>query len=271
VRVYASRAALHCDPVLRMPALLMNGIDLDVDGHVATITLNRPPVNALSFAMMQALIEALRTVDARDDVRAVVLTGAGRCFSAGVDLKEQLQALEAGRPGPASVGPAMYDALLNGRKPTIAAINGPALGAGVGISASCCILVASETARYGLPEIDVGMLGGARHAMRVLGHSTVNRMLLTGHQLDAAELYRRGVVEACLPPAGLLPYARAIAVEIASKDPNAVLLARRSLARVEDMGVLDGYTYEAGLADALANTPGGRAAMQAFAAGTRRA
>ena len=247
----------------------MTGITLHVAHHVATITLDRPPVNALSHAMMQALIDALRRADADDNVRAVVLTGAGRCFCAGIDLKEQLAALEAGRPGPASLGPALYDALLNGRKPTIAAINGPALGAGVGISASCCILVASETARFGLPEIDVGMLGGARHAMRVLGHSAVNRMLLTGRALDAAELYRRGAVEACLPPAELLPYAHGIAGEIAAKDPHAVLLARRSLARVEDLGVLDGYAIEAQMAESLAGSTAGRAAMQAFAGRSR--
>jgi len=242
----------------------MSEVELSVADHVATITLNRPPVNALSISMMAALIDALRWVDDADEVRAVVITGAGRCFSAGVDLKEQLAALENDRPGPGNMGAALYEALLGGCKPTIAAINGPALGAGVGIAASCCILVASETARFGLPEIDVGMLGGARHAMRVLGHSVVNRMLLTGHQLDAAELYRRGVVEACLPPSELLPYAHAIAAEIAAKDPRAVRLARQCLAQVESMELLAGYRYEMSLAEALGTTTEARDAMRAF-------
>lgn len=245
----------------------MDGIRFEVAEGVATITLDRPPVNALSAGMMRALIEALREADRRDDVRAVILTGAGRCFSAGLDLKEQLAAIDAGRPGPARLGAAMYDALLNGRKPTVAAINGPALGAGVGMSASCCILVAAQEARFGLPEIDVGMLGGARHALRLLGHSTVNRMLLTGHQLDAAELHRRGVVEACLPAQELMPFARSIALEIAAKEPEAILLARRSLARVETMGVLDGYVYEMSLAEELSAMPGPRAAMRGFVEG----
>jgi enoyl-CoA hydratase/carnithine racemase len=248
----------------------MADVELSLHDRVATITLNRPPVNALSSAAIRALIGALRSADARDDVRVVVLTGAGRCFSAGLDLKEQLAAIEADRPGPASLGADLYDALLNGRKPTIAAINGPALGAGVGIAASCCILVAAESACFGLPEIDVGMLGGARHAMRLLGHSTVNRMLLTGHQLDGAELFRRRVVEACLPDAELLPYARSIAGEIASKDPQAVLLARECLARVEDMPVLEGYRFEMARAEELAGTAAARAAMEAFLRRGRR-
>lgn len=242
----------------------MSEIELSVADQVATLTLNRPPVNALSSSMMQALVGALQEADRRDDVRAVLITGAGRCFSAGLDLKEQLAAIEAGEPGPARLGPAMYRALLEGGKPTVAAINGPALGGGLGIAASCCILVASTEARVGIPEVDVGMLGGARHAMRLLGHSTVNRMLLTGHQLDAQELHRRGVVEACVPPAELLSFARGIALQIASKDPLAVRMARRSLARVEGMGVLAGYEAEMALAEELSRTPGAQAAMRAF-------
>ncbi len=242
----------------------MSDIDLSVAEHVATITLSRPPVNALTLGMMQELVEALKAADADDEVRAVILTGQGRCFSAGVDLREQLAALESGTPGPPSVGLDMYDALLNSRKPSIAAINGPALGAGLGIASSCCILVASESTYVGIPEVNVGMLGGARHAMRLLGHSTVNRMLLTGHQLDARELFHRRVIEACLPQEELMPYARTIAREIAEKDPAAVQMARKSLADVEQMGVLEGYGLEMGLATELGKTENARNAMRAF-------
>lgn len=242
----------------------MSDILFSVQNHIATITLNRPPVNALSLSMMSMFVDTLEAADADDSVRAVIITGSGRCFSAGVDLKEQLTALESETPGPASIGSRMYDALLNGRKPTIAALNGPALGAGLGIAASCCILIASDTTRVGIPEVDVGMLGGARHAMRLLGHSTVNRMLLTGHQLDAQELYHRRAIEACLPPDELMPYAEQIAAEIASKDPNAVQMARKSLAEVEQMGVLEGYCLEMELATELGKTENAREAMRAF-------
>jgi len=239
---------------------------LDIADHIATITLNRPPVNAFSVSMMSELIDALRAVDESDDARVTILIGAGRCFSAGIDLKEQLTAIDTQGAGPGAMGLQLYEALLGGAKPTIAAINGPALGAGLGIAASCCILLASDTSSVGLPEIDVGMLGGARHAMRLLGHSTVNRMLLTGHQLSGSELYQRRVVEACLPGPELLPHARSIAAEIAAKDPVAVRLARQSLARVESMDLLEGYGYEMDRAQELGRTPGARAAMSAFLA-----
>ena len=244
-------------------------IEFGVSEHIGTVVLARPPVNALSYEMIQELIEALSAMDANPNVRAVVLTGHGRCFSAGVDLKEQLHALETSVAGPASLGAKLYQALLHGKKPTIAAINGPALGAGLGVAASCCILTASENAVFGLPEINVGMLGGARHAMRLLGHSTVNRMLLTGFQLTAEELHRRGAIEACLKENELMPFAYRIARDIAERDPKAVELARASLAQVEDMGVLDGYRHEMQAADELGHSHEAREAMRRFIAGKR--
>ena len=243
----------------------MSDIELECSGGIATITLSRPPVNALSVAMMRELIDALKWIDNHDEARVGIITGRGKCFSAGVDLKEQLSAIETGGTAPTDVGVPMYDALLNGKKPLIAAINGIALGAGVGISASCCILVASDTAVMGLPEINVGALGGARHAMRLFGHSTTNRMLLTGHRIGAAELLERRVVEAVLPAADLMPYARGIAAEIASKDPLAIALARKCLSQIETLSVLDGYALESKMSDELARTENGRALMRAFA------
>ncbi len=241
-------------------------IEVSIEGTVGVVALARPPVNALSRAMIAELIAALQAMDADARVRAVVLTGKGRCFSAGVDLKEQLHALETGGDGPIDIGVDLYRALLYGRKPTIAAINGPALGAGLGMAASCCILAASETATFGIPEIDVGMLGGARHAMRLLGHSTVNRMLLTGRPLSAADMARRGAIEACVRPDELMDYALGIAREIAARDPHAVEMARASLARIEDMGVLEGYASEMAAAAELGRTPNAQAAMRAFLA-----
>lgn len=239
-------------------------IEQHISDHVGTIILARPPVNALNAEMMRALIAALADMDANADVRAIIITGKGRCFSAGVDLKEHLHALESDGDGPIALGAELYQALLGGRKPTIAAINGAALGAGLGIAASCCILVASEKAVFGLPEIKVGMLGGARHAMRLLGHSAVNRMLLTGHQLTAQEMVRRGAIEAALPDDEVTPYARRIAQEIAAQDPRAVELARAGLAQVEDLGVLDGYRLEMQAASELARAPEARDAMRRF-------
>jgi enoyl-CoA hydratase len=242
----------------------MTDIELECSDGIATITLNRPPVNALTAAMMRQLIDALAWVDGHDEARVAILTGRGKCFCAGVDLKEQLGALETGGVGPLDVGVAMYEALLGAKKPLVAALNGVALGAGVGLSASCNILVASDTTVMGLPEIDVGALGGARHALRLFGHSTTNRMLLTGHRIGAAELLERRVVEAVLPAAEVLPYARGIAAEIASKDPLAIALAKECLAQVETLSLLDGYRFESVRSERLARTENGQALMRAF-------
>jgi enoyl-CoA hydratase/carnithine racemase len=247
----------------------MSHVRVESEGAIATIVLDRPPVNALDTDTMRALIAAIRQIESADAIRAAILTGAGRCFSAGVDLSAQLAALEEGVPGPMDLGVQLYEALLDGTKPLIAAVNGAALGAGLGIAASCNILVAAQGAEFGLPEIDVGALGGARHAMRLLGHSTVNRMLLTGHRVSAEELARRGAIEACLPATELLGYARSIALEIAAKDPQAIALARKCLSTVETMPVLDGYAFESGLGRRLGETPAAQAAMRRFLARRR--
>jgi enoyl-CoA hydratase len=244
----------------------MADIELECSEGIATITLNRPPVNALSVSMIRQLIEAVRWVDDHDEARVAILTGRGKCFCAGADLKEQLSALESGSEGPLDIGVSMYEALLGSKKPLIAAINGIALGAGIGLSASCNVLVASDTTVMGLPEINVGALGGARHAMRLFGHSTTNRMLLTGHRIGAAELLERRVVEAVLPSSEVLPYARGIAAEIASKDPLAIALAKQCLEQVETMSVLEGYRLESGMSEQLARSANGQALMRAFAA-----
>jgi enoyl-CoA hydratase len=244
----------------------MADIELECSEGIATITLNRPPVNALSVSMIRHLIEAVRWVDDHDEARVAILTGRGKCFCAGADLKEQLSALESGSEGPLDIGVSMYEALLGSKKPLIAAINGIALGAGIGLSASCNVLVASDTTLMGLPEINVGALGGARHAMRLFGHSTTNRMLLTGHRIGAAELLERRVVEAVLPSSEVLPYARGIAAEIASKDPLAIALAKQCLEQVETMSVLEGYRLESGMSEQLARSANGQALMRAFAA-----
>lgn len=242
----------------------MATVHLDVSGPIATIVLARPPVNALDVPMMRALLAALRQVETSPDIRVAILTGEGRCFSAGVDLKAQLTALEDGGIGPMDLGVELYDTLLHGSKPLVAAINGHALGAGLGMAASCNILVAAEGVEFGLPEIDVGALGGARHAMRLLGHSTVNRMLLTGHRLKAEELARRGAIEACLPPGELMAFANAIASEIAGKDPVAMTLARQCLASVEVMPVLEGYAFESRLGRQLGESPAAQDLMRQF-------
>ena len=188
-------------------------IRLDIEGHVGVVTMDAPPVNAQNAQFHTEMTWVFDTVSDRDDVRVAVLTGAGKVFSAGADIRAR--AAMSSDPGERwqhnRRTRECFHSLRECAKPVIAAINGPALGAGLALAASCDILLAAEEASLGLPEIDVGLLGGARHAMRLFGHSRLRRMMLTGYRVPGPELLRLGVVEQCVPREQLLPAALEIA------------------------------------------------------------
>ena len=241
-------------------------IKVDIQDHVAVIQLANPPVNALSTTMMNELTYELDRISEDDSVRAVVLTGEGRAFCAGADLKSRKDTIK----GPGDLPQhsrrtrECFHAIRECTKPVVAAVNGPALGAGLAIIASADILVASEQASVGLPEINVGLLGGGRHAMRLFSHSRVRRMMLTGMRMDGAELYRLGVVEACVPAEELMATAVGLAREMASKSPLSIRLAKRTLNAIEEMSLRDGYRYEQDMTAAIAKTDDAREALAAF-------
>lgn len=234
--------------------------------HIAVVTMDRPPVNAQNAQMNTDMAQVFDTISDRDDVRVAILTGAGKCFSAGADIKDRAGKERA--PGDAwqhnrRVREAFH-AIVECQKPVIGAINGPALGAGLAVAASCDILIAAEEAAIGLPEINVGLLGGGRHAMRLFGHSRTRRMLFTGLRVDGRELYRLGVVEACVPGAQLMDAAMDIAREIAARSPVAMRLAKHSLNTIEEMSLRDGYRFEQNMTVELGKTEDSKEAMRAF-------
>lgn len=245
----------------------MSLVKVAIKDHIAVVTLDAPPVNAVSVDMMEQLIAAFDRISDLDEVRCAILTGNGRIFSAGADIKSRAGVVD--EPGyawkRARLARESGYCIMENKKPVIAAINGAALGAGWGYAVSCDILYASETAVVGLPEIDVGLMGGARHSMRVLGHSLVRRMLLTGYRVPAAELYRRGVIEACVPPADLMPTVMEVARTIASKSPVASRIAKHALATIEGTGVRDGYRFEQNMTHELSKSEDSKEAMRAFA------
>jgi enoyl-CoA hydratase/carnithine racemase len=151
------------------------------------------------------------------------------------------------------------------KKPVICALNGPALGAGLAVAASCDILIASEKGSLGLPEINVGLLGGGRHAMRLFGHSLTRRMMFTGYRVPANELYRLGVIEAVTETDALMDTAMEMAHDIASKSPIAMKLAKHALNTIEEMGLRDGYRFEQGMTGELGQYEDSKEAMRAFA------
>lgn len=241
-------------------------IDITVEDFVAIVTMNNPPVNAQGRQFHDDMMMTMDEISDRDDIRVAILTGAGKCFSAGADLKAKSE--RTGAPGEAwqhnRRARECFHAIVECRKPVIAAINGPALGAGLAVAASCDILVASENASLGLPEINVGLLGGGRHAMRLFGHSKSRRMMLTGQRIDGPELYRLGIVENCVPAEQLMSFAMQIAREIASKSPPAIVLAKHALNAIEELSLRDGYRFEQNMTVEVGKTEDAAEATQAF-------
>ncbi len=237
-----------------------------VEDHIALVTLDNPPVNAHSAQMLSDIQTMFDRLSDLDDVRAAVLTGQGRVFCAGADINERSRpGSEPGNQWQASrASREAYHSIRECQKPVVAAINGAALGGGLSIAASCDILISSEVGNLGLPEIDVGLMGGQRHAMRLFSHSRLRLIALTGQRVFGPELYRTGVVEACVPPAELIEAALTIARLLAAKSPVAMRMAKGSLNAIEEMSLRDGYRYEQSLTAVLRKTEDSQEAMRAF-------
>jgi enoyl-CoA hydratase/carnithine racemase len=241
-------------------------LKVNIDGFVATLTMDSPPVNALTRVLNDELTLALDRVSEMDEIRAVVLTGAGKIFCAGADLKGRAEMIKGPGDLPAHSRRTRecFHAIRECAKPVVVAINGAALGSGMAMIASADILVASEKASVGLPEVDVGLLGGCRHAMRLFSHSLLRRMALTGYRVPAAELYRLGIVEACTAPEELMPRALEIARQIASKSPISTRMGKHTLNVIEDMSLRDGYRYEQDMTAIIGKTEDAKEAQLAF-------
>ncbi len=242
-------------------------LNVAIADHVATLTLNAPPVNALTRTLNDELTSALDQISEMDAVRVVILTGEGKVFCAGADLKGRAAMIQG--PGDLLAHSRRtrecFHAIRECAKPVICAINGAALGSGLAMAASSDILIASEKASLGLPEVDVGLLGGCRHAMRLFSHSRLRRMMLTGLRVSGAELYRLGIVEACTAPEELLPVALEMARSIASKSPVSTRMGKHTLNVIEDMSLRDGYRYEQDMTALIGKTDDAKEAQRAFA------
>jgi enoyl-CoA hydratase len=208
-----------------------------------------------------------------------VLTAAGdRTFCGGVDLKDSPRRYRPdGRPtdgapqgdpadqiDPGAVVRRCFWAIYECAVPVIAAVNGAAIGAGVALVASCDLVVVSERARFALKEINVGVLGGVRHAQRLVGPWKARRMFLTGDWVPAEELYRLGGAEAVVPPDLLMPAALELAESIAANSPIAIRLAKESANRVEPLSLTEGYRLEQDYTTRVNRHADAREARQAF-------
>ncbi len=240
-------------------------IKVEVAEGIAVVTMDHPPVNAQNAEFNLEMAYVFDSLSDRRDVRVVVLTGAGKVFSAGADLKARPDRSVAGERWQHNRRTReSYHAIRECTMPVIAAINGAALGAGLAVAASCDILFAADEATLGLPEIDVGLLGGGKHTQRLFSHTTQRRMMLTGYRVPGPELFRLGVVEASVPRADLMPRVMEVARQIAAKSPAAIRLAKRTLNTIEDMTLRDGYRYEQNMTTELGDHPDSKEATAAF-------
>ncbi|SCK29216.1 enoyl-CoA hydratase [Variovorax sp. HW608] len=239
---------------------------VEIKDRIALVTLNRPPVNAQNAEMRADITACFDELSDREDVACIVLTGSGKVFSAGADIRERpnLGATPGAYGRHNRLVRESYYAVVECSKPVIAAVNGPAMGAGFGLVMGSDIWVASEDAYVSMPEINVGLAGGVTFLQRVFSQSRARRMFYTGMKVDAKELYRLGLIEACLPADELLPYAMEIARDMASKSPIALRLAKEAARMTMVMPPRDAYRYEQGNTVALSKTEDAKEAQRAF-------
>ena len=216
------------------------------NGHVATIRLNRPKaLNALSGALMDELVGALERYDNDDTIRAVVVTGDDRAFAAGADIKEMADASAIKMLQGAKLS--QWGRLRKIRKPLIAAVSGFCLGGGNELAMCCDLIVAAESARFGQPEINIGIIpgaGGTQRLTHALGKARAMEIILTGRPITAREAFEAGLITKVVPNEACLGEAQALAAEIATKPPIAVQLAKDAILKSFDLSIEQGLDYE---------------------------
>jgi enoyl-CoA hydratase len=247
----------------------MSSITVETDDHIAVVTLDRPPVNAVEAATFDEIRDAFTAFTEDRDVRVAVFTAVGdRAFMAGVDLRSVNQPL-ADPPASRQIDPpraardAMW-AITDCAVPVIGAINGPALGAGLAFAACCDILLASENATFGTTEINVGLLGASSHLSLLVGRHKARELFFTGDVIPAAELYRLGALRAVVPRDQLMPAALELARSLAAKSPIALRLAKESMNRVEHLPLKESYRTEQDYTARLRRFEDSQEAGQAF-------
>jgi enoyl-CoA hydratase len=239
------------------------------DDSVLIITLNRPKVlNALNSATLLELDQVIGEAKLDQSVRAIVLTGAGdRAFVAGADINELAVQTPVGGRDHARRGQALFDRIERLGKPVIAAVNGFALGGGCELAMACTIRLASDTAKFGQPEINLGLIpgyAGSQRLPRLVGRGRALELLLTGAQIGAEEAWRIGLVNRVVPAATLAAEARALAKDLAAKAPVAVRYILDAVASGVEMPFAEAQDHEATLFGLVSTTEDMREGTKAF-------
>jgi len=241
-------------------------IIVETRGSVGLVTLNRPQaLNALNEALIAELNEALGGFETDPAIGCTVITGSEKAFAAGADVKEMAEKTYV----EAYLGRFLdgWTRLSETRKPVIAAVSGFCLGGGLELAMMCDIIIASETARFALPEITLGIMpgaGGTQRLPRLIGKAKAMEMILTGRMIDAAEAERAGLVSRVVPAGQLLEEALAAAAKIASFSQPIVMMAKESVNRSQETALGEGARFERRLFLSMFATEDQKEGMQAF-------
>jgi enoyl-CoA hydratase len=240
---------------------------VETHGRVGLIRLNRPQaLNALSSPLIEDLNKALEAFEADPEVAAIVLTGSEKAFAAGADIKEMQDKSFAD----VFLGDfiSRWENVAKTRKPVIAAVAGFALGGGCELAMMCDFILAADTAKFGQPEIKLGVMpgaGGTQRLTRFVGKSKAMEMILTGRMMDAAEAERSGLVSRVVPAASLIEEALKVAAAIAAMSAPAVYAAKESVNRAYETTLAEGVRFERRIFHSLFATEDQKEGMRAFA------
>jgi len=245
------------------------GLRISVEGRVATVTIDRPDVlNALNTALLEELLATLGDLGGDPGVGVVVLTGEGeRSFIAGADIKEMAGKTPLEARAYSELGQEIAHRLETMRKPTIAAVNGYALGGGCEMALACDVRLASENAQFGQPEINLGIIpgwGASQRLARATNIGYAKELILTGRMVDAPEAVERGLVQHVYPPAELMPATMRLAAEMASKSPVALYYAKEATNRALHGDIGGNLVHEADLYSLMFSTDDAREGLNAF-------
>ena len=240
---------------------------VDISEHICLIKLNRPEaLNALNRQLLGELVQALKEAEANERVRCIVLTGSDKAFAAGADISEMaprgfVEVFSADLFG------AEADQIMRCRKPIVAAVAGYALGGGCELAMMCDFIIAADTAKFGQPEINLGVvagMGGTQRLTRLVGKSKSMDMHLTGRNMSAEEAERAGLVSRVVPAKKLLDEAMAAAGKIAEKSALTAMVVKEAVNRAEETSLHEGLLFERRLFHALFATEDQREGMSAF-------
>lgn len=239
-----------------------------LDGAVATVTIHHPPANTLTPELLSELSQVVEAVAKDDAIKAVVLTGTGRFFVAGADIR-LLVSISSSQEGESIAlhGQAILNRIESLEKPVIAAINGVCLGGGLELALCCHIRLVAEGSRLGQPEINLGIMpgfGGTQRLPRIVGQSKALELILTGDSISAQEAKSLGLVSQVIPPEDLLRQAQGLARKMASQSLPALRASLRAISRGADMTLPEGLALEARLFGGLCESEDKREGLAAF-------